>query len=42
MGSGNVYRHDYDDVSPALVWATVTYRLPQLIAAAEGALNGQG
>lgn len=38
-GAGNVYRHDYDDVSPALVWATVVRRLPQLIAAAQSALG---
>jgi uncharacterized protein with HEPN domain len=40
-GAGNVYRHDYDDVSPALVWATVVRRLPQLAAAAERALGGR-
>ena len=41
-GAGNVYRHDYDDVSPALVWATIVRRLPQLIAAAESALARRG
>lgn len=40
MGAGNVYRHDYDDVTPALVWVTVTRQLPQLIAAARLALKG--
>ena len=38
-GAGNVYRHDYDDVSPALVWTTVVRRLPHLIAAAQSALD---
>lgn len=33
MGSGNVYRHDYDDVAEQLVWQTVHNSLPTLIAA---------
>jgi uncharacterized protein with HEPN domain len=28
--AGNVYRHQYEDVAPAQVWATVTTDLPRL------------
>ena len=37
-GAGNVYRHDYDEVSPEIVWLTVKRRLPEILAAAEAAL----
>jgi len=30
MGLGNVYRHDYDNVSAEIVWRTVHDRLPEL------------
>ncbi|MBI5942143.1 MAG: DUF86 domain-containing protein [Caulobacterales bacterium] len=39
-GAGNVYRHDYDDVEPGLVWTTIRDRLPALIAAGVLALHG--
>jgi uncharacterized protein with HEPN domain len=29
-GAGNVYRHDYEDVTANLVWDTVTLALPPL------------
>jgi len=32
MGSGNVYRHEYDNVAEALVWRTVHASLPGLLA----------
>src|SRR6202161_1691849 len=34
-GSGNIYRHDYEDVAPRLVWGAVHEFLPALRAAAE-------
>ncbi len=35
MDVGNVYRHDYDNVSEDLVWRTVQDRQPDLVAAVE-------
>jgi uncharacterized protein with HEPN domain len=29
-GAGNVYRHDYEDVAPSHVWATLRNHLPPL------------
>jgi uncharacterized protein with HEPN domain len=29
-GAGNVYRHDYEDVAPKLLWDTVQLALPAL------------
>jgi uncharacterized protein with HEPN domain len=29
-GAGNVYRHDYEDVAPNLIWDTVQLALPDL------------
>lgn len=40
MGSGNVYRHDYDDVAEQLVWQTVQNSLRLLIDAVNMELNG--
>src|SRR5215469_13234829 len=37
-GSGNVYRHDYDNVTPDLVWRTATGRMDELIAMARDEL----
>ncbi len=37
-GAGNVYRHDYDEVSPEIVWLTVKRRVPDILAVAEAAL----
>jgi uncharacterized protein with HEPN domain len=34
-GAGNVYRHDYEDVTAQLVWDTVVRALPPLKAALE-------
>jgi uncharacterized protein with HEPN domain len=34
-GSGNIYRHDYEDVVHRLVWGTVHEFLPALRAMAE-------
>lgn len=39
MGSGNIYRHDYDDVAETLVWRTVKDSLPALLAAVERELQ---
>jgi uncharacterized protein with HEPN domain len=33
-GSGNVYRHDYGNVTPNLVWRTATSRMDQLVSMA--------
>ena len=33
--AGNCYRHDYDEVSPTLVWKTVRESLPSLLAMVE-------
>jgi uncharacterized protein with HEPN domain len=38
-GSGNVYRHDYEDVLHRLVWGTVHGALPILRAAIEAELG---
>jgi len=35
MDVGNVYRHEYDNVSEDLVWRTVRERLPALLEAVE-------
>lgn len=32
-GAGNIYRHDYEDVAPRLIWETVQLALPSLRAA---------
>lgn len=37
-GSGNVYRHDYEDVVHRLVWGTVREFLPSLRKVVEGEL----
>lgn len=29
-GAGNVYRHDYEDIAPKIVWDTVQVALPPL------------
>ena len=39
MGSGNIYRHDYDDVAEAFAWRTVKDSLPALLAAVEWELQ---
>ncbi|KQT19560.1 hypothetical protein ASG40_01605 [Methylobacterium sp. Leaf399] len=31
--AGNIYRHEYDFVSPAMIWLTVHESLPDLLAA---------
>jgi uncharacterized protein with HEPN domain len=36
MDVGNVYRHEYDNVSEDLVWRTVHEKLPELLAIIEG------
>lgn len=38
-GAGNVYRHDYDEVTPEIIWLTVRRRVPDILAAAEAALG---
>lgn len=38
-GLGNLLRHAYDVIDPAVVWATVADDLPRLRAACERALN---
>ncbi|MGZ8363127.1 MAG: HepT-like ribonuclease domain-containing protein [Caulobacteraceae bacterium] len=39
IGSGNIYRHDYQAVAPERVWKTVVEDLPGLLDAAEAALR---
>jgi uncharacterized protein with HEPN domain len=34
-GAGNIYRHNYEDVSQRQVWVTVTRDLPPLLAVVE-------
>jgi uncharacterized protein with HEPN domain len=41
-GSGNIYRHDYEDVAHRLVWGTVHEFLPALRAMAETELAAEG
>jgi len=38
-GSGNVYRHDYDNVTPDLVWRTATGRMDDLVSMAREELS---
>jgi uncharacterized protein with HEPN domain len=37
--TGNVYRHQYDNVTETRVWATVHHDLPPLLAAIEAELS---
>lgn len=37
-GAGNVYRHDYEDVLPVVLWTTVTEQLADL----EQAMRAEG
>jgi uncharacterized protein with HEPN domain len=39
MGSGNIYRHDYDDVASRFVFATVRDHLPGLLAVVEAEIG---
>lgn len=39
MDVGNVYRHEYDNVSEDLVWRTIHERLPVLLAVVETELG---
>jgi uncharacterized protein with HEPN domain len=39
-GAGNIYRHEYEDVAPRLLWQTVKTALPQLQAAINIELAG--
>jgi len=41
-GSGNIYRHDYEDVAHRLVWGTVQDFLPALRAAVASELAAEG
>jgi hypothetical protein len=41
-GSGNIYRHDYEDVAHRLVWGTVHEFLPVLRAMAKTELAADG
>ena len=34
-GAGNIYRHDYEDIDPTLVWEAVLLDLPPLQAAVQ-------
>jgi uncharacterized protein with HEPN domain len=34
-GAGDIYRHDYEDVDPTLVWEAVLLDLPQLKGAVQ-------
>jgi uncharacterized protein with HEPN domain len=40
--SGNIYRHDYEDVAHRLVWGTVHEFLPALRAVVEAELVAEG
>lgn len=35
MGAGNIYRHDYDNVSEEQLWRTITQGLNELVDAVE-------
>jgi uncharacterized protein with HEPN domain len=37
--AGNMYRHEYDNLTPDLVWRTVRHSLPEIIAFAEAELE---
>jgi uncharacterized protein with HEPN domain len=41
-GSGNIYRHEYEDVAHRLVWGTVHEFLPALRVMAETELAAEG
>ena len=41
-GAGNVYRHDYEDVTARFVWETVGRDLPLLRVVADEELGGPG
>ena len=41
-GAGNIYRHNYDDVTERRVWDTVMIALPPLLAAVESELARLG
>jgi uncharacterized protein with HEPN domain len=41
-GAGNIYRHNYEDVSQREVWLTVTRDLPPLLAVIESELSRHG
>ena len=41
-GAGNVYRHDYEDIAPKIVWDTVQLALPPLQAAIVQELEDPG
>jgi uncharacterized protein with HEPN domain len=38
-GAGNIYRHNYDDVTERRVWNTVKTAIPPLLAAVEAELS---
>lgn len=38
-GAGSVYRHDYEDVGAKLIWDSVHYSLPALVAAVDHAIS---
>jgi uncharacterized protein with HEPN domain len=40
-GSGNFYRHDYEDVLPGILWDTVLHHLDALERAVNDELEGQ-
>ncbi|MCZ8317160.1 HepT-like ribonuclease domain-containing protein [Phreatobacter sp.] len=42
MGSGNIYRHDYDDVAARFVFTTVRNHLPSLLAVVDAEIGGVG
>lgn len=41
-GAGNIFRHDYEDVSAYRVWHTLTVSLPSLRTTAEAELKTLG
>ncbi|HEX9588089.1 MAG TPA: HepT-like ribonuclease domain-containing protein [Bradyrhizobium sp.] len=41
-GSGNIYRHEYEDVAHRLVWGTVHEFLPALRVMAKTELAAEG
>ena len=41
-GSGNIYRHDYEDVLPGILWNTVLHHLEGLERAVQVELEEQG
>lgn len=40
--AGNIYRHEYEDVTAREIWDTLTLHLPPLLSVVEAELAGLG